>query len=162
MAWIWLVVALLAFGIEMSRGDFYVFWFGIGALVAYLFGGTPWLAALVFLALSALLLWLLRPSVIRRLAPPRRRDPPEELIGQTGLVLREVHPQSDFVGLVELDGRRYAARSFGSDRIPPGTVVEVLGLDGIQVVVHPVGQSLIGGDAKPPVTPPASREEPSS
>jgi membrane protein implicated in regulation of membrane protease activity len=155
MSFIWLFIALLAFGIEMSRGDFYVIWFGIGAIVAFFLAQEPVLAIIVFLVSSGLLLWLLRPSVIRRLAPPRRRDPPDELIGQTGPVLRQVNPHSDFAGLVEVDGRRYAARAFGSDPIPPGTMVEVLGLDGIQLVVHPVGQSLTDPG---PMRPQGSRE----
>jgi membrane protein implicated in regulation of membrane protease activity len=149
MNWIWLVVALLAFGIEMSRGDFYVLWFGVGALVAFFFAGVPALAIVVFLGLSVLLLLAVRPSVVRRLAPPRRRDPPEALIGQTGTVLKQVNPLSDFQGLVEVDGRRWAARAFGSDPIPPGTTVEVLGLDGVQLIVHPVGRSLAQDGTKP-------------
>jgi membrane protein implicated in regulation of membrane protease activity len=155
MTWIWLLVAVVAFGIEMSRGDFYVLWFGIGALVAFFVGANPVLAVIVFLVLSVLLLLVARPPVMRRLVPPRRRDPADELIGQTGVVLRKVNPQSDFAGLVEVDGRRWAARSFSDESILPGVTVEVLGLDGIQLVVHPAGQSL----AVPAPAPQSSGEE---
>ena len=159
-AWIWLLFAIALFAIELTRGDMYFVWWAIAAVAAFFFAANP-LGALVIFVLFGLALYLLvRPAVVRRFMPIRHRDPPDELIGQTGVVLKQVNPLSDFSGLVDINGRRWAARSFGTEPIPPGTDVEVLGLDGIQLLVHPVGQSLVSTAPTPP--PSATRGESSS
>ncbi|CAB1127661.1 Putative activity regulator of membrane protease YbbK [Candidatus Hydrogenisulfobacillus filiaventi] len=139
-AWVWLVVAAVAFGVEMSRQDLYVLWFGIGALVAALFAPHLLLAGAVFLAVGSGLLWALRPRLARRLLPPRLPDPVEALVGREAVVLRPVGGEADFSGAVELDGRRYAARALDERTapIPAGTVVTVYAIDGVRLVVHPL------------------------
>ena len=134
--WIWVLVALAAFAVEMSRGDLYVLWFGIGALVAAVLGTSPW-STPVFLVLGVALLLTLRPVALRRLMPPRRRDPPDRLVGRVGMVTRDVSGQDDFSGQAIVDGRRWTVRSFADRPIPAGTQVEVLGVEGVRLLVHP-------------------------
>jgi membrane protein implicated in regulation of membrane protease activity len=149
-AWIWLLFGVVLFAVELSRGDMYLLWWALAAVAAFFFAGNPAVALAVFLLFGLMLFVIVRPTVARRIMPAKHRDPPEALVGQTGVVLRQVNPQSDFAGLVDVDGRRWAARSYGSDPIPEGTEIEVLGLDGVQLLVHPVGQTLVtsGGDTR--------------
>lgn len=139
-AWVWLLVAAVAFGIEIGRQDLYVLWFGIGALLAALFAPHLAVAGAVFLGVGGGLLLGLRPRLARRLLPPKVPDPVESLVGREAVVLRPVGGESDFSGAVELDGRRYSARALDERTapIPAGTVVAVYAVDGVRLVVHPL------------------------
>lgn len=139
--WIWVLVALAAFAVEMSRGDLYVLWFGIGALVAAVLGPSPW-ATPVFLVLGTALLLTMRPAALRRLMPPPRRDPPDRLVGRTGVVTKDVSGRDDFSGQAIIDGRRWTVRAFADRPIPSGTAVEVLGVEGVRLLVHPQDEPL--------------------
>jgi membrane protein implicated in regulation of membrane protease activity len=141
--WIWILVALGAFAVEMSRGDLYVLWFGIGALVAALFGTSP-LSVPVFVVLGVGLLLSLRPPALRLLMPSPRRDPPELLVGKSGVVVRDVSGGDDFDGQVIVDGRRWTVRSYAGVPIASGTTVEVLGVEGVRLLVHPQDNPLSG------------------
>ncbi len=141
--WIWVLVALAAFAVEMSRGDLYVLWFGVGALVAALAAQSPW-AVPLFVVVGVALLLTVRPAAFRRLMPPARRDPPDLLVGKTGVVTRAVSGQDDFSGQAIVDGRHWTVRAYANQAIPVGTAVEVLAVEGVCLIVHPEDQPLSG------------------
>ncbi|MFQ5838121.1 MAG: NfeD family protein [Thermoplasmata archaeon] len=76
----------------------------------------------------------------QRLAPP---SPPtttvgESLIGRTGLVIREVVPDS-IEGKVNIDNQVWSATS--ADAIAEGTRVRVVGSSGVHVILEPVNEA---------------------
>lgn len=147
-AWIWVVFGLAAIAAEITRGDWYLLGVGLGALAAAPLASHPWAAGTVFVVVSGGLLAAVRPRLIGRFIPAPTPDPPQRLIGQTGVVIRAVGVDDDFGGAVDLDGRRWSAKSFWGEPIAPGTRVEVMAVEGVRLVVHPADQPLT-----PPIRP---------
>ena len=111
---------------------------GGGALAAAgssaLFDGPVWVDGVVFLAVSLLLLAMVRPALRRRLtsaAPPETGI--EALEGKKALVLDQI---TQHQGQVKLDGEVWTARPLnGHDVYQPGDQVTVMRIDGATAVV---------------------------
>ena len=92
MTLMWLV-ALILFGIaEAATVGLVSIWFAVGtipALIVSALGGPVWLQVLLFLAVSILMLAMLRPFV-RRISAPRARTNADRHIGQTAIVTETV------------------------------------------------------------------------
>lgn len=143
--WVWLSAAVL-FGLgEMtSPGSFFLAPFAIGAAVA---------AVLSFLGLPVALAWVAFVGVsigsfaaLRPLA--RRLDAAGgnprgvgagRLVGETGVVLDDVPPGPDSVGLVRVGREEWRAQSADGSPIPKDTQVTVVEVRGTRVVVFPTG-----------------------
>ncbi|MBO0883859.1 MAG: NfeD family protein [Mycobacterium sp.] len=135
---IWLIVALGLAGAEALTGDMSLLMLGGGALAA---AGSSWLLDLpvwadgaVFLAVSVLLLVLVRPALRRRLTSARElRIGLQALEGKSALVLdRVTHDE----GQVKLDGQVWTARPLNDgDVFEPGEQVTVMHIEGATAVV---------------------------
>ncbi|MGN6206950.1 NfeD family protein [Humibacter sp.] len=148
-AWIaWLVLILVFVIIEMLSLDFVFLMLAIGSLGGLISGlfGFPWWAQLIVAAvLSILLLFLLRPPLLRALR--RGGDPARSnvaaLLGQEGRVVRSFG--SDGKGLVRLaNGEVWTSRLAGeasaaTRHVEPGEVVLVTAIEGATAVVVPAG-----------------------
>jgi membrane protein implicated in regulation of membrane protease activity len=137
-AWvIWLIVAV-AFGVgEVLTLSFFLAPFAIGALVAAVVsaaGAGILLAGIAFLAVSVLLLLLLRPVARRHLRTPAAlRTNTAALVGRTATVLE---PVSESGGCVKLEGEVWTARPFDEDHvIEAGRRVHVLEIRGATALV---------------------------
>jgi membrane protein implicated in regulation of membrane protease activity len=136
---IWLIAAgVLAVG-EMHQGGFYLAPFAAGAGVAAivgLAGGGALLAALVFIAASALVFTTLRPVAQRhRRLPPSLRTGAAALVGKPAIVLERI-ANDEGVGCVKIDGEVWTARSFDEDEVfDPGERVEVVEIKGATALV---------------------------
>ncbi len=146
--WVWLGAAL-TFGLgEMaSPGSFILAPFAAGALGAAVvsFIGAPiWLGWLIFVIGSGVAFATLRP-VARRL-DLHNRTPlgvgATRLVGEHGIVLAEVPPGPDSLGLVRVGREEWRAQSVDGSNISPGTPVTVLEVRGTRVVVFPTGLPL--------------------
>ena len=134
---IWLVVALGLAGAEALTGDMFLLMLGGGALAA---AGSSWLLDLpiwtdgaVFLAVSVLLLLLVRPTLRRRLTPKSLTTGIKALEGKTALVLDRVARDE---GQVKVDGQVWTARPLNEgDVFEPGERVTVMHIDGATAVV---------------------------
>ena len=135
---IWLIVALGLAGAEALTGDTFLLMLGGGALAA---AGSSWLLDLpiwtdgaVFLAVSVLLLVLVRPVLRRRLTPAKSLTTGiEALQGKTALVLDRVASDE---GQVKVDGQVWTARPLNEgDVFEPGERVTVMHIDGATAVV---------------------------
>ena len=107
-------------------------WFAAGALGAFLtamLGGPFWLQLIVFAAVSALALALLRPAVSRRVK--LRRSP-------TNALVTETVDNGSGTGLVSVLGQTWTARSELGVVIPAGTQVKVRRIEGVKVFVETV------------------------
>ena len=102
-------------------------WFAAGALGAFLtamLGGPFWLQLIVFAAVSALALALLRPAVSRRVKLRRSPTNADRVVDQTALV--------------SVLGQTWTARSELGVVIPAGTQVKVRRIEGVKVFVETV------------------------
>ena len=113
-------------------------WFAVGALGAFLtamLGGPFWVQLIVFAAVSALALALLRPAVSRRVKLRRSPTNADRVVDQTALVTETVDNGSG-TGLVSVLGQTWTARSELGVVIPAGTQVKVRRIEGVKVFVE--------------------------
>ena len=141
MGWIWLVMGMVLLGVEVTRGDLYLFGFGVGAFLAALLSLTglvplEWAA---FLGVGLGSLGVLRPRWLKRLnrgASAGLLDPMERMLGMQGEVVETITPVR--AGAVEISGRRWLASALDDSEIAVGSIVEVYGVEGTTLSVLPV------------------------
>lgn len=136
---IWLVLLVVFLVLELSTVTMVSLWFAAGSLAALLvsiFGGALWLQILLFLAVSGLLLALLRPLVRKYLTPKITATNIDSVIGTRGLVTAPIDNVSA-TGQVKLGPMVWTARSTSGDPIAEGTLVQVDRIEGVKVYVSP-------------------------
>ena len=139
-AWIgWIIVIVLFLVIEMLSLDFTFLMLAVGGvagLLADLVGAPLWLQVVIAAAVGGLLVFVLRPRLLRLLH--RGEDPTlsnvPALIGMDGQVLSTT---TSIAGQVKLtNGDIWTARTAGA-QIEPGTAVRVARIDGATAFVTP-------------------------
>jgi membrane protein implicated in regulation of membrane protease activity len=142
MGWLWWVGAALVFGIlEMESLSLVFAMLAGGALagaVAYALGADVWLQCVVAAVVALLMLFVLRPWLLRHL---RKRVQLVEtntaaLVGRDAVALSTVTPEG---GRVKIGGEVWSARVVDEDAapIPPGAPVRVARIEGATAVVAP-------------------------
>lgn len=136
---IWLVIFVVLVIVEIVTMGLATIWFAGGALVATLvaaIGGPFWLQIIVFIVVSAILLFFTRPIAVKYFNKERVRTNVESLIGKQAIVISEIENLHS-VGQVTVNGQEWSARSSKSDvKIPVGTVVVILAIDGVKLIVE--------------------------
>ena len=135
---IWLLTAIvLVVGEALTVGLTFI-WFAVGALgglVVAVLGGPIWLQVVVFLALSALALALVRPLAAKLMRPGRVATNADRIIGKTAMVTETIDNLSG-QGQVKVAGQIWTARSERDVVIPKDTEVTVLRIEGVKVFVE--------------------------
>jgi membrane protein implicated in regulation of membrane protease activity len=136
--WVWWMIAagVLAVG-EIATLGFFLGPVAVAAVVAAivaLAGGGLALQWVVFIAMSAASLLVLRPIARRHLRTPAQlRTGTAALIGARAVVLERVDQDG---GQVKIGGEIWSARPYDDDdTFEPGTRVEVLKIDGATALV---------------------------
>ncbi len=108
-----------------------------GAVTALLLPSQLWVQLVVALAVTVSALLLLRPRLLWRVREvPGHRSTIESLIGSGGRVTTRIGREG---GEVEVRGQVWDARAFDPTvTISEGLYIEVYGIDGITLIVHPV------------------------
>ncbi|MDE7016240.1 MAG: NfeD family protein [Lachnospiraceae bacterium] len=139
MTVIWLVLLVVLVVVELITMGLTTIWFAGGALAAALISipGTPLaLQILVFLVVSALLLYFTRPIAVKYFNRDRTRTNVESLIGRQAIVISEIN-NVEGTGQVNTGGMEWSARSsYHNIVIPVGAVVMILGIDGVKLIVE--------------------------
>lgn len=139
---VWLIIAGVCFIIEMATVGFFVFWFGIGALLSMLVSifcpENILLQSIVFVVSSVILLFLTKPLVDRF----TRKDKKVEtnaysIIGKKGIVLQDINSTYG-IGQVKISGEVWSAKSDDNDVIKKGSQIEVVKIEGVKAVVKPI------------------------
>jgi membrane protein implicated in regulation of membrane protease activity len=135
---LWMVAAgLLAVGEMFTLGLFAgpIAVAAVLAAIVALAGGGVALQWIVFTAVSAASLLLLRPIARRHLRTPAQlRTGTAALVGANAVVIDRVDRDG---GTVRLAGEVWSARSFDEDHaFEPGARVEVLKIEGATALVH--------------------------
>lgn len=136
---VWLIIAVLVGVVEILTLDLTFLMLSGGALAASLVsgvtGGNLILEVLVFVAVAVLLLFAIRPRLLRRLHDAPGKDAlsnTDRLPGQPCLVLETVTAHT---GLVRLDGDVWTARAGGGEQYEVDEQVYVQRVNGATVVV---------------------------
>ena len=95
------------------------------------------LQVIVAVAVAALLLAVLRPTLLRRIREaPGYRSSLDKLVGSEGVATSEI---TDGHGQVKVDGEEWSARALEpGSTIAVGERIEVYEVDGATLVVYPV------------------------
>lgn len=136
----WLILFILLLGIEILTLGLTTIWFAGGALLAFfisLFGGSLVLQATFFIGGSLILLVFTRPLASKYLNRRTVKTNVESLAGRD-CVVQETIDNFRAEGSVAVDGVVWTARSREEDRrIPEGTVVTILEVQGVKLIVEP-------------------------
>ena len=135
--WFLMMVAFLV--AESSTVALVSIWFAVGALaalIASLLQAQLWVQITVFLAVSCVLLALLRPLVRKYFNPRIVKTNVDSIIGSVGKVIQTIDNLVP-AGQVKLGAMEWTARSVSGDVIPEGTLVRVERIEGVKVFVVP-------------------------
>ena len=134
--WAGLAVAFLV--LEGCTVAMVSLWFAIGAaaaLILSLLGAAFWRQVLGFLAVSGLLLALLRPMMRKYVKTTNTNV--DSVLGTEGLVTESIDNVA-YQGQVKLGAMTWTARSTSGASIRAGTRVRVDRVEGVKVFVSPV------------------------
>ena len=135
---LWSVLAVGFLVLEGCTVAMVSLWFAIGAaaaLVLSLLGAARWLQLLAFLAVSGVLLALLRPMMRKYVKSTKTNV--DSVPGTEGLVTEDIDNVA-YQGQVKLGAMTWTARSTSGASIRAGTRVRVDRVEGVKVFVSPV------------------------
>ena len=135
---LWSVLAVGFLVLEGCTVAMVSLWFAIGAaaaLVLSLLGAALWLQLLAFLAVSGVLLALLRPMMRKYVKSTKTNV--DSVPGTEGLVTEDIDNVA-YQGQVKLEAMTWTARSTSGASIRAGTRVRVDRVEGVKVFVSPV------------------------
>lgn len=141
----WGVLALVLAAAEMFVLDLTLLMLASGALagglVAVFAPGMVWLQVLVAIATAFATLFLLRPTLLERVRrSPGYRSSLDKLIGAQATNTVQITGDK---GEIRIEGQVWPARTYDPSMvIEPGESLEVLGIDGITLLVYPVNRPL--------------------
>ena len=134
---IWLVLLIVAIVAEVLTMGLTTIWFAGGALVAIfaaILNAPVWLQVVLFLVVSAICLIATRP--LKYFNKDRIKTNAESLVGRQAIVTAEIDNLQG-IGQVTVGTQEWSARSYDNGvRIPVGTVVDVLAINGVKLMVR--------------------------
>jgi len=135
---LWLAIFIALSVGEAATVGLVCIWFAIGALAAFLaacMGVHFWLQLIVFAAVSAAALALIRPVASKYLHPKRSPTNADRVLDQTASVTETIDNEAG-TGQVNVLGQIWTARSQLGVVIPTGTQVRVKRIEGVKVFVE--------------------------
>lgn len=139
MEWIWLGALIVFAALEAATSTLVSLWFIGGALtamIAALCGANLWLQILLFFAVSAILLVILRPLAKKYLNPRAQPTNARSNIGKRAIVTEEIDTLRG-KGAVKLGGVEWSACSKDDTAIAVGSVVRITDIEGVKLCVVP-------------------------
>lgn len=136
---VWFVLMVVFILIEANTVTLVSIWFAAGALVAMvasLLGAPVWLQAVLFLAVSVVLLLALRPVLKKHFTPKLVKTNVDSIVGSTGVVTAAIDNVMA-TGTVKLGAMEWTARSTTGAVIEAGTLVTVDKIEGVKAFVTP-------------------------
>lgn len=140
LAFIWLGVVVLFVVLEAATAQLVSIWFVAGAVVALIAGmcGADILLQIaLFLIVSVVALAATRPLVRKLTAKKMERTNADRVIGMTAIVTEEIDNERG-VGLVNVAGAIWSARTADQTIAPKGCNVQVQSIQGVKLLVIPV------------------------
>ncbi|MCR5654340.1 MAG: NfeD family protein [Lachnospiraceae bacterium] len=134
----WLILFVVLLVVEMVTMGLTTIWFAVGSLAAFLLSlfDVPFLVQFaVFIVVSFLAFFFVRPAAVKKFNKTRERTNIEGMIGREGIVLTEIDNLQN-AGRIQIDGQEWSARNVIEQQlIPPGEVVVVQAVSGVKLIV---------------------------
>lgn len=135
----WLIISGLCLVIESFTVGFFIFWFGIGALIALissLFITNIIIQSSIFIIMSSILLILTKP-LVKKFIKNVDRTPTNihSLIGKEGIVLENIN-QLNSTGKVRVNGELWSAIS--NEDIEKNSKIRVISVNGVKLKVEKI------------------------
>ena len=146
-AWVvWIALVLIFVVIEAFTLDFTFLMLALGSvggLVASLVGADFWLQLVIAAVLAILLIFALRPPLLRRLRHGEDPTPSnlDALKGMTGTVQKDFFDGAGHVKL--MNGETWTARTIGGAALDEGQKVVVTAIEGATAVVEPAERIIL-------------------
>ena len=139
MIWIWLGIFVLSVIIEAVEPDLVSIWFAAGALLAIILSiipGVPfWVEIIVFLVVSFVLIFAIRPLAKKYLYKKEIKTNIEEKIGEKCVVIKAINELAH--GEVKLNGVIWTAVARNKKEVfEEQSVVTIVGIDGNKLIVE--------------------------
>lgn len=134
----WLVVLIVCLIAEAATTQLVTLWFAAGSIGALFaaYAGLGWAGQLgIFLVLSFLLLFLLRPLFGGVLRPRQDKTNADRILGQTAVVIQAIDNRQG-TGQIRLMGQVWTARSTQEEEIAAGETVVVREISGVKAMVE--------------------------
>lgn len=135
----WLIVAGICFVIEIYTIGFFVFWFGIGALITMLssfFISSIYIQAMIFVISSSLLLLFTKPLSKKFIKENQTTSTNVySIIGKDALVIESIDSING-EGKIKVNGEIWSAIS--DTNIEKDTKVKVLSINGVKAKVEKI------------------------
>ena len=135
--WIWVALTLVFALIEIFTFGLTTVWLALSALVLVFLSFLPIplvYQIMIFLAISAVLLFFTRPIAIKKLKTGREKTNVDSLVGKNAIVTRQIGEFDR--GEVKLNGQFWSARSEDGSVINEGTKCEVVRIEGVMAIVR--------------------------
>ena len=134
---IWLVIVAVMLIIEIFTMGLTTIWFSVGALVsavAAAFGASPGIQIVLFVVVSLLIMFLVRPFAMRVVNKERMKTNIEAVVGEQAVVQEPIDNRKE-QGKVIFRGVDWMARSIDNTLIPEGELVQIEEVSGVKLVV---------------------------
>lgn len=140
MQYIWLAL-IVVFGIvEASTANLVTIWFAVGsaaALIGSFLGAPVWLQIVLFIAVSAAVLLLLRPLAKKFINGKKQPTNADRVLGAVCPVTEDIDNVMG-TGAVSVDGKQWSARTADGTKIPRGDLVRTMYIQGVKLIVEKV------------------------
>lgn len=141
---VWLLVFTAFLVLELVTVSLTSVWFAggaLGGLVVRLLGGSVQFQLFAFVAVSFLLLILVRPFAARWIGPEKKGAAPDGLIGRNVVVKTRIDNRQE-AGSVTLAGETWLARAWEDGHIlEPGDLAVVTAVRGARLFVKPLDKT---------------------
>ncbi len=134
MAIFWLVLIIVFLVIEAVSFNLVTIWFAVGALGAFItsyFTNDVIIQVIIFSIVTALSLLSTRPIVKKYIGFTPIKTNLDAVVGKIGIITKKI--EFNEFGRVKIEGKEWTAKS--DVPIEEGTKVEILGIDGVKLVV---------------------------
>jgi membrane protein implicated in regulation of membrane protease activity len=138
--WIWVLIGFALLAVEMTATTMHVGFFGLGAfieglLVALGVAGPLWAQILTCTIVSLVLLFFVRPPVMKRLRLNESRVV-DSLVGESAIAIDGI--ASGAIGKAEMRGSSWNAMNAGSNPLLPGQRARGERVDGLTIHIRAV------------------------
>lgn len=138
MAFLWLVILVVLLLIEIMTLNLTTIWFAGGALIALIaaFIGVPFpVQIIIFIVVSCVVLFLLRPSVVKRYNSGLTKTNASSLIGKEAKVIETVN-NDEMTGIAIVNGQEWTARAVEDDMIiEKGQKANIIEIKGVKLIL---------------------------
>jgi membrane protein implicated in regulation of membrane protease activity len=133
---IWVFLTVLCAVIEVFTLGLTTIWFAIAALVMVFLSFLPIplvYQVMIFLAISAVLLFFTRPIAVKKLKIGREKTNVDSLVGKSALVTKKI---TEFDrGEVKLNAQIWTAKTENGSTLAEGSKCEVVRIEGVHAIV---------------------------